>query len=75
MNSILNMAFNQRGSMVVLIEAFFGGDGRCLLLQLQYLLLFLIERQVYLSEGWSSVTLLLLSRGINNLLSVKNNIS
>lgn len=57
--------------MVVLIEIFLEGDGCCLLLHLQCLLLFLTERQVCLNEGWRSPTLLFLHRGINNLLGVR----
>lgn len=71
MNYILNTAFNQRGSVVVLIETFLEGDGCCLLLQLKCLLMFLIERQVCLNGGWRSVTLLFLSGGINNLWSAR----
>lgn len=75
MKSAFNTVFNQRGSLVVLIEAFFRGDGRRLLSWLECLLLVLIEREVCLLKVGALVTLLPLSRGIDNLLSVKNNIS
>lgn len=59
----------------MLIEAFFRGDGCSLLSRLECLLLLLIERKVCLVEVGALVTLLPLHRGIDNLLSVKNNIS